>query len=152
MRSSNLLFMSSWVILLVVSAAIVLLSAQSLWIAYSGTPDTLAQEYTLVEIAEQSGEQAAKAVRGRRVTAASWALGFALLAIAVIWIPYRHAEKWAWWAIFLSVGISQLLSMARAITIGTTVGSGTAAVMFAFVLLGLMAGAPRIFGARTETL
>src|SRR5687767_12391130 len=115
MRSSNLLFTSSWVILLVISAAIFLLSLQSLWIAYTSAPDTLSGEYSLTQIAEQGGEEAVKAVRGRRATAATWALGYALLAIAVIWIPYRRAEKWAWWAVFLSIGISQLLSMARAI-------------------------------------
>jgi hypothetical protein len=145
MRSSNLLFMTSWVILLVVAAAIFLLSAQSLWIAYSGGPDRLSGEYTLTQIGEQGGEQAVKAFRGRRATAATWALGYAVLAIAVIWIPYRRAEKWAWWAVFLSVGISQLLSLARAVTLATTVGTGAAAVLFAFVLLGLMAGAPRVF-------
>jgi len=152
MRSSNLLFTSSWVILLVVSAAIFLLSIQSLRIAYTGAPDTLSGEYSLTQIAEQGGEEAVKATRGRRATAATWALGYALLAIAVIWIPYRRAEKWAWWAVFLSIGISQLLSMTRAITIGTTVGTGTSSVLFAFVLLGLLAGAPRIFGDRTNTL
>jgi len=148
MKGSNLLFMSSWVILLVVSGSIFLLSAQSLRIAYTGAPDTLAGEYTLTQIQEHGGDQAVKAFRGRRATAATWALGYALLAIAVIWVPYRRGEKWAWWAVFLSVGVSQLLSLARALTLATTVGTGAAAVLFAFVLLGLLAGAPRIFGNR----
>lgn len=151
MKSSNLLFITSWVILLVVTVAIVLLSAQSLWIAYSGGPDSLTTDYTLTQIGEQGGEQAIKAFRGRRATAASWALGYGLLALAVIWIPYRRGEKWAWWAIFLSVGFSQLLSLARAIALGTTVGTGAPAVLFAFVLLGLLAGAPRVF-SRRDTL
>ena len=152
MRGSNLLFITSWVILLVVSAAIILLSAQSLWIAYSGGPDTLTPEYTLTQIGEQGGDQAIKAFRGRRATAASWALGYGLLALVVIWIPYRRGEKWAWWALFLSMGISQLLSMARVVALGSTVGAGTAAALFAFVLLGLMAGAPRVFSPREPKL
>ena len=151
MRSSNLLFLSSWVILLVVAAAIVLLSLQSLSVAYLGGPDTLSGTYSLTQIAEQGGEEAVNAFRGRRATAATWALGYALLAIAVIWFPYRRAEKWAWWAVFLSVAISQLLSMARAVMIGTTVGTGSASMVFAFVLLGLLAGAPRIFGDRSRS-
>ena len=145
MKGSRLLFMTSWVILLVVTVAIVLLSAQSLWVAYSGGPDSLTTEYTLTQIGEQGGEQAVKAFRGRRATAATWALGYGLLAVAVIWMPYRRAEKWAWWAVFLSVGLSQLLSLARAIALGTTVGTGTPAILLAFVLLGLLAGAPRVF-------
>lgn len=152
MKGSNLLFMTSWVILLVVSVAIVLLSAQSLRIAYTGGPDTLSGDYTLTQIGEQGGDQAVKAVRGRRATAATWALGYAVLAIAVILIPYRRGEKWAWWAVFLSVGLSQLLSMARALTLATTVGTGAAAILLAFVLLGLLAGSPRVFGNRVTGL
>jgi len=148
MRGSNLLFIASWVILLVVSGAIILLSAQSVWIAYTGGPDLLTSEYTLTQIGEHGGDQAVKAFRGRRATAATWALGYALLAIAVIWIPYRRAEKWAWWAVLLSVGLSQFLSLGRAIMLGTTVGTGAASIMLAFVLLGLLAGAPRVFGDR----
>ena len=41
MRGSNLLFIASWVILLVVSGAIVLLSVDSLWITYTGRQDGL---------------------------------------------------------------------------------------------------------------
>jgi hypothetical protein len=152
MRSSNLLFMTSWVLLLVVSVAIILLSAQSLWVAYSGGPDTLTPEYTLTQIGEQGGDQAIKAFRGRRATAASWALGYGLLALAVVWIPYRRGEKWAWWALFLSIGLSQLLSMARVVVLGSSVGTGAAATLFAFVLLGLLAGAPRVFSPREPTL
>jgi len=148
MRGSNLLFMASWVILLVVSGAIVLLSSQSVWIAYTGVQDGLTSEYTLTQIGEHGGDQAVKAFRGRRATAATWALGYSLLAIAVIWIPYRRAEKWAWWAVLLSVGLSQFLSLGRAIMLGTTAGTGAPAIMLAFVLLGLLAGAPRVFGDR----
>jgi hypothetical protein len=151
MRSSNLLFISSWVILLVVSGAIVILSAQSLRIAYTDAPDTLTGGYTLAQIGEQGGEQAVNAFRGRRATAATWALGYGLLAIAVIWKPYRRSEKWAWWAIFLSIGLSQFLSLARALALQTSVGTATPAILLAFVLLGLLAGAPRVFGNRVGT-
>jgi hypothetical protein len=145
MKGLNLLFIASWVILLVVSGAIVLLSADSLWISYTGKPDGLTREYSLTQIGEQGGDQAVKAFRGRRATAATFALGYALLALAVTWIPYRRGEKWAWWALFVSLGVSQLLSLARAVMLVTTVGVGTPAVLLAFVLLGLMAGAPRMF-------
>lgn len=152
MRSSNLLFIASWVILLVVSGAIVLFSAQSVWIAYTGGADRLTSEYTLTQIGEQGGDQAVKAFRGRRATAATWAFGYALLAIAVIWMPYRRGEKWAWWALFVSMGLSQFLSLGRAITLGTTAGTATPAILLAFVLLGLLAGAPRVFGDRSARL
>jgi len=101
MKSSNLLFTASWVILLIVSGAIVLVSAGSLWRGYSGAPDGLTPEYGLSQIEEQGGALATKAFRGRRVTAATWAIGYALLAIAVTWIPYRRGERWAWWALLI---------------------------------------------------
>ena len=152
MKSSSLLFMTSWVILLVVSAAIILLSAESLWRAYSGSPDRLTQEFTLTQIGEQGGEQAAKAFRGRRVTAATWALAYALLAVGVTLIPYRRGERWAWWAILISLGLSQLLSLARALALATTGGIAAPAVLLAFVLLGLLAGVPRMFTRRESAL
>ena len=145
MKGSNLLFLSSWVILLVVSAAIVLLSAQSLRIAYTGEPDSLTREYTLTQIREQGGDEAVKAFRGRRATAATWALAFGLLAIFVTLGPYRRGERWAWWALLISVGVSQFLSLLRAVMLGTTAGVGAPVVILAFVFLGLLAGAPRLF-------
>ncbi len=150
MKGSNLLFIASWVILLVVSGAVVLFSAQSLWIAYTGKPDGLTREYTISQIGEQGGDQAVKAFRGRRATAATWALGYALLAIAVTWIPYRRGEKWAWWALLVSMGLSQLLSLVRAIMLVTGEGLNTPAVLLAFSLLALLAGAPRMFSHRSR--
>ena len=152
MKGSNLLFIASWVILLVVSGAIVLFSAQSLWIAYTGKPDGLTREYTITQIGEQGGDQAVKAFRGRRATAATWALGYALLAIAVTWIPYRRGEKWAWWALLASLGLSQFLSLVRAVMLVTGEGLNTPAVLLAFSLLALLAGAPRMFSHRPQSV
>ena len=145
MKGSNLLFLVSWVILLIVSAMIVLVSAQSLLVAYSGQPDVITRDYTLTQVAEQGGDQAVKAIRGRRATAATWALGFGLLAIAVTFIPYRRGEQWAWWAVLVAVGVSQVLSLVRAIALATTVGTGASGILLALVLLALMAGVPRMF-------
>jgi len=145
MKGSNLLFVASWIILLVVSAAIILLSVQSLWVAYTRSPDQLTSDYTLTQIGEQGGEQAVKAFRGRRATAATWALAYGLLALAVTWVPYRRGENWAWWALLVSLGVSQFLSLARAVALATIAGTGAPAILLAFVLLGLLAGAPRMF-------
>jgi hypothetical protein len=142
----KILFLASWVILLVVSAGIALVSLQSLAVAYGKSDETLTREYTTVQIREQGGEEAFKAFKARRVTAATWALAYAILAIAVTLVPYRRGEQWAWWALLIAIGVSQILSMARAVTVVTTSGAGTAGVLLAFTLLGLMAGAPRMFG------
>lgn len=147
----KILFLASWVILLVVSVLIALASAGSLIQGYSKTDENLTPNYSTVQMKEQGGEEAFKAFKARRVTAATWALAYALLAIAVTLVPYRRGEQWAWWALLAAIGISQILSMARAVTVMTTSGAGTAGVLLAFMLLGLMAGAPRMFGNK-ETL
>jgi hypothetical protein len=145
MRGSKILFLASWVILLVVAAAITVLSAQSLRIAYTNKPDSLATGYTLTQIEDQGGDEAVKAFRGRRATAATWALGYGLLAFAVILIPYRRGERWAWWALLLSLTLSQLLSLLRAIALATTAGLGAPGIVLALALLALLAGVPRMF-------
>jgi hypothetical protein len=145
MKGARLLFLAGWVVLLLVSAGIALASLGSLSVAYRSAADNLVPGYSTVQIGEQGGEEAAKAFRGRRVTAATWALGYGLLAFVVTLVPYRKGERWAWWALLASMVTSQLLSMMRVVMVGTVVGAGTSGVLLAFTLLGLLAGVPRIF-------
>jgi hypothetical protein len=145
MRDSKPLFVSSWVVLLVLSIIIVLASLGSLGTAYFGTQDALSGNVTLDQIREIGGEEAVDAFRGRRATAATWALAYGIISIAVILGPYRRGRRWAWWALLASLGLSQLLSAARAVTLGTTLGTGAAGILFGLLLLGLLAGAPRMF-------
>ncbi len=152
MKGSNLLFLPSWVILLVLAIAILLISVQSLRVAITSRSDALTPEYTIKQITEQGGESAANAFRGRRITAATWAMGYALLAIGVTWMPYRRGEKWAWWALFVSLGLSQFTSLGRAVIFGTTAGTSASATVLAIALLGLLAGTPRIFGKRAPEI
>ena len=147
----RILFLASWVILLVVSVGIALVSMQSVFVAYGKSDENLTQEYSTAQIREEGGEDAFKAFKGRRVTAATWALGYALLAIAVTLVPYRRGEQWAWWALLVAMGLSQILSIARAVAIPTTSGAGTSGLLLAFTLMGLMAGAPRIFEKKPGT-
>ena len=148
MRLTRLLFMASWVLLLVLSIGIAFVSLNSLRVAYSGGQDNLTATLTMEQMNTIGGEDAVKAFRGRRATAATSALGGALLSIFVVLVPYRRGERWAWWALLASLGLSQFASLARAILIGTTVGTGTAGVVLAFLLLGLLAGTPRMFASR----
>jgi peptidoglycan/LPS O-acetylase OafA/YrhL len=144
----KLLFLASWVILLVVSVLIALASVASLYQGYSKTNENISQGYSTVELRQQAGEEAFIALKARRVTAATWALAYALLAIIIVLLPYRRGEQWAWWALLVAVGVSQILSLARAITLMTTAGAIVPAEVLAFVLLGLMAGAPKMFAKK----
>ena len=152
MKGSKLLFLASWVILLILSLFLTLGSAASMANAYFGETDQLSPGVTLEQIRAAGGEEAVKAFRGRRATAATWALGAALLAIFVVVIPYRRGERWAWWALLAALGLSQFLSLARAVILGTTFGTGTPAIILAILLIGLLAGAPRMFRRGDEAL
>lgn len=157
MKGSKVLFFASWILLLVVVTAVTLLSLQSLRIAYLTDQDNLMRGFSLEQvraagdqIREQGGEEAVKAFKGRRATAASWALAYGLLALIVVLGPYRRGERWAWWALLVSLGLSQLLSLARVPLLATSVGAGAAGIILAFLLLGLLAGVPRIFSRSAE--
>jgi hypothetical protein len=164
MIGSRLLFTASWAILLVLFVVVALLSANSLRMAYASEQDNLTPNFTLEDLrnaAERKGaesgvadlgREAVNAFKGRRVTAATWALGCALLALMVVLVPYRRGERWAWWALLVSIGLSQLLSLVRVLAFQSTFGTATPAVILAFALLGLMAGAPRLFSRNGEEI
>jgi hypothetical protein len=92
-----------------------------------------------------AGDDAVKAIRGRRLTAATWALGYAILFGWVALVPYRRGERWAWWVLLASLIIPQVLSIARLLFFGPTVGTLPSAMLLGFGMLGLLAGAPRFF-------
>ena len=155
MKGSKLLFLASWVILLILSGFLAFGSAASMSNAYFGPTDELSPGVGLEQIraaGAEHGDEAVKAFRGRRATAATWALGAALLAIFVVVIPYRRGERWAWWALLAALGLSQFLSLARAVILGTTFGTGTPAIILSILLVALLAGAPRMFRRGDEAL
>lgn len=151
MKVSKLLFMASWILLLLLTASVAALSVNSVGTAYGGAKDIITPTHTLEQIASVTSQEVGLAIRGRRATAATWALGCALLSAFVILVPYRRGERWAWWALLISWGIPQFISLARAFALGTTVGTSGAGLVLAVLLLGLMAGAPRMF-ARPDPL
>ena len=151
MKGSHLLFVASWLILLVVTAGLFFGSFSSLRVAYFGAQDGLTQTVGLEKIQEIGGEEAVKAFKGRRATAATWAVGYALLMLIIVLGPYRRGERWAWWALLVSMGLAQVLSLARAPLLGTSQGLNAAGIILAFTLLGLLAGAPRLFAKPPAT-
>jgi hypothetical protein len=157
MKSQKWLFLASWVLLLVLFAGIGFTSLTSLGVAYFGTQDVLAtvevdgktKTIGLEQINDIGGDSAVKAFKGRRATAATWAFGYALLAIFLVLFPYRRGEKWAWFALLVSLLLSQLFSIGRVFILGTVSGSGTSLTILAVALLGLLAGAPHIFAKKS---
>jgi hypothetical protein len=148
MRGKKALFFASWILLFVVALFTAFGGLTSTYVAYSRSEDRIGQ-LTFDQIKAMGDEDVIKMLRGRRATAATWALAYAILFGWVVLFPYRRGERWAWWALLFSLGLSQLLSLARAPLLGTTIGAGTSAVLLAFLLLGLLAGAPHMFARHT---
>jgi membrane-associated PAP2 superfamily phosphatase len=144
------LFIASWVLLAILAALVAFLSINSTMRAFGGAPDALTPAYSIADLATVSPD-AVTAVHGRRVTASTWALGYALLHLFVVLVPYRRGERWAWWALLVSLGVSQLLSIARIPALGTNQGAAASGILLAFLLIGLLAGAPRMFAKERET-
>lgn len=144
MKGARLLFVASWVLLLVMSLGLVFISVLSLNVAFF-SQDTLVPGFTTDQLLTAGGEEVVKAFRGRRVTAATFTLGLGLLSAFVVFIPYRKGERWAWWALLTAILASQLLSLSRLVVLGTASGTTAAGILLAIFLLGLMMGAPYMF-------
>ena len=145
MAGKRMLFVASWMILLVVFAAVAAVSLMSLMTAYTGPQDILIPGFTLEDLKNAGGDEAVNAFRGRRATAATWSLACALLALMVVVVPYRRGQRWAWWALLVSIGVSQVLSLARVLVFQSGFGATAPGIILAFCLLGLLAGAPYFF-------
>jgi hypothetical protein len=142
------LFTVGWVLLLLLAAALTLLSINSAYLPLAARPDGVTSSVTIDDIGAETSPEVATALRGRRVTAATWALAYGLLLWGVLLVPYRRGERWAWWAVLLSVVASQLLSLARVPVLDTQQGAGASAVLIGVALVGLLLGARHVFGRR----
>jgi hypothetical protein len=157
MKGERILFGVSVFVLAVIAAFIIFGSVQSAAVAFTNQGDHVGslnfdQLRTMGTAAGDTADETVKAIRGRRLTAATWALAYAVLFAWVVLGPYRRTEKWAWWILMASLIIPQVISIARLLFIGTTVGTLPSALLLAFGLLGLLAGAPRFFLRKTELL
>jgi hypothetical protein len=142
------LFNVGWVILLLLATALTLLSINSIYLPLAARPDGVTSSVTIDDVGAKTSPEVATALRGRRVTAATWALAYAIMLWGVLLVPYKRGERWAWWAILLSVVISQLISLARIPLLDTQQGAGASAMLIGMALVGLLLGARHVFGKR----
>src|SRR5262245_5542755 len=87
MKGARILFGVSIAVLALVSAFIVLVSVQSVVVAFTNHADHLGS-IGFDQLINMGAEDAVKAIRGRRVTAATWALAYAVLFAWVVLGPY----------------------------------------------------------------
>ena len=142
------LFTVGWVLLLLLAAALTLLSINSTYLPLAARPDGVTSSVTINDIGEKTSPEVATALRGRRVTAATWALAYGMMLWGVLLVPYKRGERWAWWTILLSIVVSQLLSLARIPMLDTQQGAAASAILIGIALVGLLLGAQHVFGKR----
>ena len=142
------LFTVGWILLLLLAAALTLLSINSIYLPLASRPDGVTSSVTLDDIGAKTSPEVATALRGRRVTAATWALAYGLMLWGVLLVPYKRGERWAWWTILLSIVVSQFLSLARIPMLDTRQGAAASAIIIGMALVGLLLGAQHVFGKR----
>lgn len=138
------IFTTSWVVLLLLATAVTAISLLSASRALRRAPDALTPSFT-VEQLETTNHDAAEAIHGRRLTAAAFAVGCGLFLAFLVLGPYRRGERWAWWAMLVPIGAVSLLLMARTPVMGMRQGAGAGVILLVVLLVGLLAGAPRMF-------
>lgn len=143
----------SWILLAVVGGLTVLGSLGSLALAYFGNPsnDILAPGLSVKAVGEWRPD-ALTGTRARRGTAAAYALGYGLLFMTVVLVPYRRGEVWAWWAI-LGAAVTVFIAYAlRMFTLGTNQGVGVpGAVQLGVIAIALLLDAGRLRAPRATS-
>jgi hypothetical protein len=142
------LFTVGWILLLLMATALTLLSINSAYIPLMSRHDGVTSSVTIDNIGAKTSPDVAAALRGRRLTAATWALAYGIMLWGVLLVPYRRGERWAWWTILLSLVVSQLLSLARIPLLDTQQGAAASAILIGMALVGLLLGARHVFGKR----
>ncbi len=101
----------AWVILVIMGLLMILGGAASLIVAYRGGNEAIAG-VSFEKLAQVSPELP-NAIRGRRATAATYALSCGLFVAWVAVTAFRKRQKWAWYCLLCSVGVGAALSALR---------------------------------------
>jgi len=135
---------ASWVLLTLVGAVTLTAGLGSANLAYHGAEDRIM--YGGVEMRDLAAgrEDVAVALRGRRGTAASYAVGFATLFLFVVLGPYRRGEVWSWWALLVSSLVLMMLMALRIPLLGTRASADVAAIQFGVVIVALVLDVRRL--------
>jgi peptidoglycan/LPS O-acetylase OafA/YrhL len=144
----------SWILLTVAAALTLLGSVGSLGVAYFAAPtaDQVVPGTSVQALGAGAGHpEITTSLRARRGTAAAYAIGYAVLLLVIVLVPYRRGEVWAWWAVLagaLTVFITYAL---RLPTLGTRQGLVVpAAVQLGVMALGLLLDAGRLSGPKAS--
>jgi bacteriorhodopsin len=124
-----------WLLLLAVGLLITLGGLESLYIAYFGSTESIAG--VSMETLAQVNPELPKAIRGRRATAACYAVSMGTLLAWVAATAFRRRQKWAWYALLCAVGAGAILSILRIPLLDYRAGAETAGSILVALILAL---------------
>jgi hypothetical protein len=142
---SSKLRTTSWILLTVLGALVLVGSLASAGLAYSRGEYPIGT-VPLTEVAA-GREGVATALRAIRGTSAAYAAGYAVLFLVIVTGPYRRGEVWAWWAILGGALAIGLVGVARVPLLGVPfgqLGSGPAFTQTAVVVVALLLDVKRL--------
>ena len=142
---SSKLRTTSWILLTVLGALVLLGSVVSAGIAYGRTEYPIGTT-PLTDVAA-GREGVATALRAIRGTSAAYAAAYAVLFLFIVTGPYRRGEVWAWWAILGGALAIGLVGVARVPLLGVPfgqLGSGPAFTQMAIVVVALLLDVKRL--------
>lgn len=142
---SSRLRTTSWILLTVLGALVLVGSLASAGLAYSRGEYPIGT-VPLTEVAA-GREGVATALRGIRGTSAAYAASYAVLFLFIVTGPYRRGEVWAWWAILAGALAVGLVGLARVPLLGVPMGqlgSGPPVIQTAVIVVALLLDVKRL--------
>jgi hypothetical protein len=142
---SSKLRTTSWILLTVLGALVLLGSVVSAGIAYGHTEYPIGTT-PLTDVAA-GREAVATALRAVRGTSAAYAASYAVLFLFIVTGPYRRGEVWAWWALLVAGVAMGLIGVARVPFLGVPMGqlgSGPAFIQMAVIIVALLLDVKRL--------
>jgi len=134
---------ASWIFLTVAGAAFILVSLVSAGHAYN-TADDYGIAGTRLSKVAAGREAVASGLRGIRGTSAAFAAAWGVFYLAIVVVPYRRGEAWAWWALFAGSLTVLAIALLRIPLLDTTLGVSAAALQFTLTMVGLLLDVRRL--------
>jgi hypothetical protein len=132
-------------LLTVAGAAFILVSLVSAAHAYN-TADDYGIGGTRLSRVAAGRDAVASGLRGIRGTSAAFAAAYGVLYLAIVLVPYRRGEVWAWWALFAGSLTVLAITLLRIPLLDTTLGVSGAATQFGLTMAALLLDVRRLKG------
>jgi hypothetical protein len=124
-----------WLLLMAVGLLITLGGLEAMFIAYFSSDDSISG--VSLQALAQLNPDLPKAIRGRRATAAFYAVSCGILLAWVAATAFRRRQKWSWYALLCSIGVGTVLSILRIPLLDYRPGAETAGSILVALLLAL---------------